>query len=179
MKINKFTLSVCTVSLGLLLSCNNSNQNNYSEPVTSGTQSESNYQKEQPKADSMERFVGRYSVYGGDCDGVIEVLSDGRVLQISHIISTGEETKEYLGTVQLVSDCAFMVDAPALATLGFSDTPYYVMRNGSERRVGTIQQGAKLYSIVFDVNENRAYLEGLNAYRSRDVSEVEYYKFRH
>ena len=179
MKTKKLTICVCAMTLCFLSSCNNSNQNSYSEPVTNVTSSESNYQEEQSKTDPMERFVGRYSVYGGDCDGVIEVLSDGRVLKISHIISTGEETKEYLGTVQLVSDCAFMVDAPALATLGFSDTPYYVMRNGSERRVGTIHQGAKLYSIVFDVNENRAYLEGLNAYRSRDVSEAEYYKFRH
>lgn len=179
MKSKKCILFVCTVLSCFMLSCNNSNQNSYSEPVTNVTSSESNYQEEQPKTDPMEKFVGRYSVYGGDTDGIIEVLSDGRVLKISHIISTGEETKEYLGTVQLVSDCAFMVDAPALATLGFSDTPYYVMRNGSERRVGTILQGAKLYSIVFDVNEKRAYLEGLNAYRSRDVSEVEYYKFRH
>lgn len=57
------------------------------------------YQEEKPQVNPIEHFARRY-IFSDDGIGV-EVLPDGRVLQISHIIATGEETKNTLEILAL------------------------------------------------------------------------------
>lgn len=145
------------------------------EPVVSNPSSEYNsYQEEKPQVNPIEHFARRY-IFSDDGIGV-EVLSDGRVLQISHIIATGEETKKYIGNISIISDNAFVVKGEVFFP---GNTPIYVMRNGSEHGgTWTAKFGNDYYGVVFDISERRIYLGSRNAYENRDISEAEYIKYR-
>lgn len=131
---------------------------------------------------SESRFKGRYVFLGGEWESVIEVLSDGRVIRIGHVIATGQETKEYIGDIIIISEDAFIIETAnyGVSVCSSNSTPIYLIRNGVETNVGwTTRDGIAVnYSLVFDISENRAYLGGIKYYRNRDIGEVEYVKFR-
>lgn len=130
----------------------------------------------------LQRFCGQYTFpgYNNNDNWTYEVLPDGRFILITRVIATGEEVRVYKGTIAPISDVAFMVRAKGLSDLCSPSTPICVYRNGQEHVIGhTSRGGTPFYKIVFDVNEGRAYIEGLDSYNSRDISEVEYYRFIH
>ncbi len=131
---------------------------------------------------SESRFKGRYIFLGGEWESAIEVLPDGRVIRISHVIATGQETKEYIGDIIIISEDAFMIETAnyGVSVCSSNSTPIYLIRNGVETNIGwTTRDGIAVnYSLVFDISENRAYLGGIQKYRNRDIGEVEYVKFR-
>lgn len=138
--------------------------------------------EQENKANRLERFCGKYIFpgYNNKNNWTYEVLPDGRFILIDHIIATGEEVKKYIGTIVPVSDAAFKIKATGGSDLCSSSTPICVFRDGQDHEIGhTERGGTPLYLIVFDVEEGRAYREGLDSYNSRDISEVEYYKFIH
>lgn len=134
--------------------------------------------EEDKRQRQKSRFIGRYTIQGGDWDCPIEILSDGRVLLISHVIVTGEEIPKYIGDINIISENAFtIINSPYNVSLCYNGTPIYVMRNGVERNIAwTSRDGLKASSLVFDIAENRAY-RGVQDYRNRDIGEVEYVKF--
>ncbi len=155
-----------------LVSCGGNSNNSYQEPASSNSQAESNYQEEVTQSNPIDRFVGRYDF--GEGVGV-EVLSDGRVLQIDHIIASGEEVKKYIADITIISDHAFAIYGDVFFP---GDTPIYVMRNGSEQGGTWVKKfGNDYFGVVFDVSERRIYLGREQAYKNRDVSEAEYIKY--
>lgn len=180
--MRKMFFLLCVVSVSISInSCGN--QSNYNTPTYTTTQSNNESSEatrvtiEESKSNPIDRFVGMYIVEGGDYDYKFEVLSDGRVIKYSRIISSGEETKNFLGDIMILSDRAFGIDAPWNATTA-SKTPIYVMRNGVEHEYGKVLDGATVTNLVFDISERRAYMSSAG-YKNRDIGESQYVKFRH
>lgn len=86
---------------------------------------------------SESRFKGRYIFLGGELESAIEVLSDGKVIRIGQVIVTGQETKEYVGDLLIISEDAFMIETAnyGVNVCSSNSTPIYVMRNRVEEKV--------------------------------------------
>lgn len=182
----RIALLLCVVTISIeLISCDSSaiKQDETPNSVTDLSSVSNNRMDSNDYGSSSpcSRFIGRYTIQGGDWDCPIEILSDGRVLLISYVIASGEETKMYIGDINIISENAFTIkNASYNVSLCYADTPIYVIRNGVERNIGWTTRGGGFSpsSLVFDISENRAYTEGIQKYRNRDIGEVEYVKFK-
>lgn len=156
--------------------------NQSQESISKHQEPQQENQPQESNRISESKFKGRYSFLGGDWESTIEVLPDGRVIRIDHVIATGQETKEYIGDIIIISEDAFMIETASygVSVCSSNSTPIYLIRNGVETNIGwTTRDGIAVnYSLVFDISENRAYLGGIQKYRNRDIGEVEYVKFR-
>lgn len=137
---------------------------------------------QEEQQNSIAKFVGKYyflkypvNSVSHNSTGIIEVLPDGRVTRGGDYVGN---KIEYIGTIKVVSESAFMIN-PAHRNQGFfSEFEFCVYRNGEDHEVGYLHRNSDdIRNLVFDISEKRAYRSGIEDYRNRDIGEVEYYKF--
>lgn len=177
-------LSVAIVTTSII-SCGNQTNDNYTATQNQTVSTEQvKVSEEKINSNPIDRFVGCYTIYKGYDEQAYKkielgVLPDGRVTEnILAYISDGVH-KKYLGDIVIISDDAFVVDAKSSTTVGCDGTPEFVFRNGQESEVAWSGGGIYLRRLVFDVKEMRAYIGGVNEYKSRDIAEVYYLKLKH
>ena len=131
--------------------------------------------KEEPKADPIDRFVGKYKIVGEN-EIYVEVLSDGRVLCCSY---RRNDDKSFMGNVKVVSDNAFVLSPSEGSLYYYGGTPEFRIIDGVEKEVTSHSEGGGAIParyLVFDIRENRIYTKGYNKYMNRDICGTEYMK---
>ena len=120
----------------------------------------SNREKESgSETNNYEKFAGKY--YFDDGNG-IEVLPDGRVIQISN--------HNYLGQILIHNDNLFESNVGLLRNI-----QEYTVLNKNVYESRRIPVDGELY---FDLSENRAYYF-LEEYNNRDIAAARFIKFSH
>lgn|GEM_PF-6186846 len=151
-------------------STNTNTPQNINEPSTTES-----VVKEEPKANPIDRFVGKYNIVGEN-EIYVEVLSDGRVLCCSYRRS---DDKSFMGNVKVVSDNAFVLSPSEGSLYYYGGTPEYRIIDGVETEVTSHSEGGGAIParyLVFDIGEKRIYTKGYSKYMNRDVCGTEYMK---
>lgn len=150
------------------IDANNSNVSDVSE---TNEQQDEKERLEREKANSINQFVGQYTfstkreILGRIHYLIVEVLPDGRITQRTKV---GDELfdRNFLGNIKIISDHAFMIP----------NAKVHILNESFRTKKGYGSNLHRASDMVFDINENRTYLD-LDAYNNRDISDPDYFDF--